>query len=147
MKLRFRDYVKTIYDIYIGRPARIGMMEARYKIELSGRNGYEINGIEDYWGRYGSIDKIVELTRSLKSEGDDFEFYYPAKKYDRKYSHRIGILGTSQLGIIEVEYLEASSQCGAYNKKLNISELKEEILRFDEVAEEPEKYGYVYKEF
>ena len=73
----------------IARPTRETVKEVRYKAELGGKNGYEINGIGNYWGRYGSIDKIVELAKTLENSDQDFEFYYPAKQYDRKYSHQI----------------------------------------------------------
>ena len=147
MKLRRKDYLRAIYEIYIGRPARNAKKELIYKVELGGKDGFEINGIEGYWGRYGSIDKIVDLAMSLENADQDFEFYYPAKEYDRKYSHRVSVIGTSEDGIVELEYLEASAQCGAYYKKLPIDLLKKEIQGFDDIAAKPQEHGYDYREF
>jgi len=145
MKLRKRDYIKTLFDIFVGQKAREASKKVRYAVELGGKNGYEINGVANYWGRYGSIDKIVELASSL--EDDEFEFYFPAKQYDFKYSHRIGIEGIKGTTDIEIEYLEASSQCGAFYKVLPITELKKELYRLNDITDEPEKYGYIYKDW
>lgn len=147
MKIRKRDYIKSLYNIFIGRRIRETSKQIRYTVELGAKNGFEINGIGDYWGRYGSIEKIVELAASLVDENDDFTFYFPAKQYERKYSHRIGIAGVSGSDQVEVEYLEASGQCGAYFKKVLVGELKAEIERFDDITDDPETYGYIYRDW
>jgi hypothetical protein len=91
MNLKPKDYIYGLFILLIVEPINRIIKEIRYKIELDGENGFEVNGINSYWGRYANIKKIVELAHNMKDDEDWFSFYFPAEEYDFKYSHRIAI--------------------------------------------------------
>ena len=126
-------------------PTRKMVKEVRYKAELGGKNGYEINGIEGYWGRYASLEKIEELARTLQTENNSFSFYFPAPQYEYKYSHRIFLYGTKKPGSVLIEFEEASDQCGTFNKTINFNKLKSELIEMKSICLDPESYGYIYE--
>ena len=147
MKVRFRDYIDLAFKRLVKEPATKGLVLARYKLELGGKDGFRVNGIAGYWGRYASADKIVELARTLHGSGDWFTFDYPAKKHDGKYSHTIGLHASESSESIEVQFLESSAQCGAYHKIVAIDSLADEIHRLGEIEDNFDAFGYKYRDF
>lgn len=80
MKSNVWNFLSFVVDELIKIPAKVVIKKIRYQIELGGKNGYEVNGIGNYWGRYASIKKIVELASLVNTEEDWFTFDFPAKK-------------------------------------------------------------------
>jgi len=146
MNLKPKDYIYGLFILLIVEPINRIIKEIRYKIELGGENGFEVNGINSYWGRYANIKKIVELAHNMKDDEDWFSFYFPAEEYDFKYSHRIAIYWIEKRGFILFEYHEASDQCGVYEKEIALTELKNEINSLSKITKNPEDFGYIYIE-
>ncbi len=115
--------------------------------EINTESGFEVNGIADYWGKYASVDKIVELAATLKTEDDWFSFYFPSVNSNGKFSHKISIHNSEPDGFVELEFHESSSQCGSYFKKVALSDLGSEIENLREVEKSPESQGFVYEEW
>ena len=110
MKIRKRDYVYVLFDIFVARPLKSLFVKLRYFVELGGKGGYEIHGATDYWGRYGTPEKIVELASKLKGKEDDISFYMPDVQYDLKYSHKINIWGCENKSKVLIEFIFSDSR-------------------------------------
>ena len=95
MKITPSIIMKTLWTVFVKEP--IGR-KIDYTIESTnrkvGKKSYKVNGIGKYWGKYASLETIVDLASHLSSPADDFTFYLPAKEYDYQYSHRIGVIGS-----------------------------------------------------
>ncbi len=147
MKLKSKDYISVFYEMLFKRPAENIFKKVRYFVELGGKGGYEVNGIGNYWGRYASIEKIVELAQTIKTDDDCFNFYFPASQYNGKYSHQIGIHRSDTECYVELEFHESSNQCGSYFKKIALENLESEIRNLREVERSPESQGFIYEEW
>lgn len=146
MKLRIRDYIKTIIDMLLVRPSKEFIKTTQYQIELGGENGLKINGAPGYWGRYASLDKIAELAKQVKDEESNFSISYPAPEYDLKYYHMINIWPSDQVDHVSMEIIRAPDQCGSYFKEVDLKSIKIEIDNFYYSTQKPEKYGFKYVE-
>ena len=148
MKLTPSLVIKTLWSALVKEPIA---RKIDYTIDAAnrktGKKSYKVNGVGKYWGKYASVEKIAELALTLKTEDDWFTFYLPAKEYDYKYSHRIGIYGTTEEKIFTIEFLEASSQCGAHVKKIAENELINELESLSDISDKLEENGYVWEEF
>ena len=147
MKPTVKDYFSLFINILVKRPAKELAKGVRYQIELGGNDGYEVNGIGNYWGRYASIEKIVELANTMKNNEDWFSFYFPAVKHNFKYSHEITIHWLETKGCVGFEFIESSSQCGSYFKSVPLLNLETEIRNLREIEKSPESHGFKYKEW
>jgi len=146
MKPKLKNYISLFFDMLVKRPAKKVASEVRYQFELGGEDGYKVNGIGEYWGRYASLEKIVELARTMKGEDDWFTFEFPAMKYNFKFSHQIGIHWVGEEEYIELEFHESSNQCGSYYKKVALVNLENELRDLREVEKAPEEHGFTYQE-
>lgn len=147
MKVRTRDYFFVLWDVLLGSWLKRWLIKLRYFLEMGGKGGFEINGAPGYWGRYGALEKIVELATRLKGENDDISFSLPAVQYNLKYSHRINIWGSDNPDEVLVEFIYASDQCGSYEKIVGISALLEELKSLVEAQRNIEEHGYRYVEY
>jgi hypothetical protein len=144
MKLTYKDCIVGLFFIIIIEPLKGLIKKILYYIELGGKNGFEVDGLLFYEGRYSSVEKIVELAYRMKESGECFSFYFPAKEYNYKYNHRITISWIDKKNLILFEYNEASDQCGVYAKEIYLNSLENEINSLSQIIKEPTSFGYTY---
>jgi len=147
MKLRRRDYIRTVWDIVLGRSLKRAFVQARYLLELRGRGGYLIHGGSGYSGRYGTLEKIVELVSEKNSSKGCISFELPAIQYDLKYSHMVNIWIKQDAESIRMEFIYASDQCGSYEKNIPLSNLLDELKILPEAQRDVLEQGYRYVQY
>jgi len=130
---------------------RRALVKARYVLELGGKNGYEINGAPGYWGRYGTLDKIVEIAKNLDDDdysdwGDySLSFSIPFREGQSIDYHRVTVSRVEgEYTTRRINFLVSPDCSGVYEKNVEMSMLLTELTKLISCNCNLEQNGYHY---
>jgi len=118
----------------------------RYLIEFGGSGGLLVHGAPGYWGRYASPQKVVELCSRLVGPEDDLTLTIPNEQ-EKQFPHSVNIWGHRQSGLVKIEIPSIRTQCGSFEREIEISQLKSVLNQLGEHCVQPEIHGYRYIEY